>query len=65
MGAGEQIEVAVARIEERLEHLLKTAEDSASRIKILEEFKWKLLGAATVIGSVSGVLGKFLAQMFL
>ena len=58
-----RVEVSIARMEERLENILTKVNESATKIQSLEEFKWKLLGAAAVIGSISGLLGKFVAHL--
>ena len=72
MGKGESLEVAVARIEERqasfgdkLDTIIEMVSKDSGRIESLEQFKWKLLGAATVIGGVSGLIGKLASHIFI
>lgn len=38
----------------------KTCEDYEKRLRALEEFKWKLIGAAAVAGGIAGVSANFL-----
>ena len=53
----ENLRVRIAEMEREHE---KSCEDYEKRLRALEEFKWKLIGAAAVAGGIAGVSANFL-----
>lgn len=52
--ASEAVEVRLARIEEKIDQILKRDSDHEDRIRVLEKLVWRLSGAATGIGGLIG-----------
>jgi hypothetical protein len=44
----------------RVDLNLKNHDDQEKRIRDLEQFKWKVIGAAAVVGGIAGVSAGFL-----
>lgn len=70
MSQGEELSVAVARIEERqiaiaekIDRLLEACDDMDTRIVSLEQFRWKLAGMAATVGLCSAIVGKFVSKL--
>lgn len=67
MSNGEDLGIAIARIEERqialaekIDRLLSATDDMESRIVILEQFRWKVAGMAAAVGVGAAVVGKMI-----
>lgn len=57
---GESQEVTLARIDERLKHLTLMVTILATTVEELKSFRWKLMGACSVLGGVFGFIAKSL-----
>lgn len=55
---GESQEVILARIDERVKNLTITVSVLASAVEELKSFRWKLMGACSVLGGVFGFIAK-------
>ena len=53
----ESIKVEFAKINLKLDQLIANSSDYEARLRVLEQFKWKLMGAAAALGGVAGYLG--------
>jgi hypothetical protein len=67
---GDQLDVAIARIEERqiamaekMDRLLSVSDDMESRIVILEQFRWKVAGMAAAVGVTTAVIGRMIGVL--
>ena len=64
----EDIQLLLGRMDAKLDELMrrsaedrKTIERLQDRVTQLEAFRWKLLGAASVLGGIGGLMTKALA----
>ena len=64
----EDIQLLLGRMDAKLDELMrrsaedrKTVERLQDRVTQLEAFRWKLLGAASVLGGIGGLMTKALA----
>lgn len=57
---GESQEVTLARIDERLKNLTLMVTILATTVEELKSFRWKLMGACSVLGGVFGFIAKSL-----
>lgn len=52
----ENLPVAVARIETKIDTLLEHREDHEARLRVLEAWKYRAVGFASAVGSAVGFL---------
>jgi hypothetical protein len=57
MSIGTQLATLTARVDERLGSGARKMEDHESRVRSLEQFKFKLVGAAVAASAVSSAIG--------
>ena len=55
---GEQL----ATINTKLDVLIEQRTDHEARIRVLEQARWKLVGLASAVGAIAGVLAPFITN---
>lgn len=57
-----ETQVQLAVINAKLDVLIEQRTDHEARIRILEQARWKIIGAAGAIGAAAGYLPSYLGQ---
>ncbi len=60
MSDQESTETVLARIDERVKHLTLKVDMLTASVEELKSFRWKLMGACSVLGGVFGFIAKSL-----
>lgn len=60
MSDQESTETVLARIDERVKHLTLKVDMLTATVEELKSFRWKLMGACSVLGGVFGFIAKSL-----